>query len=78
MLARTIGDELKLTNECSRVFGLSMNPEAAVLSAGHMADGAFWFDEFSGKWATSSYYMDSLYNWIKDYNKKVSPEYYVK
>ncbi len=77
MLAHTIGDELKLTNACSRVFGLSMNPEAAVLSAGHMADGAFWFDEFSGKWATSSYYMDSLYNWIKDYNKKMSPEYYV-
>jgi predicted AlkP superfamily pyrophosphatase or phosphodiesterase len=77
LLAHTIGDELKLTNACSRVFGVSMNPEAAVLSTGHMADGAFWLDELSGKWATSSYYMDSLYNWIKDYNKKVNPEYYV-
>jgi len=77
MLAHTIGDELKLTNVCSRIFGLSMNSESAVLSSGHMADGAFWLDEISGKWSTSSYYMDSLYNWAKDYNKKVSPEYFV-
>lgn len=77
LLARTMCDELKLSNVCSRVFGVSMNPEASVLSSGHMADGAFWFDENNGKWASSSYYMDSLYNWIKDYNKNVSPDYYI-
>lgn len=77
LLARTIGDELKLVNACSRVFGVSMNAEASVLSSGHMADGAFWYDDNSGKWTTSSYYMDSLYNWVKDYNKTISPDYYV-
>ncbi len=77
LLARTICDELKLSNNCSRVFGISMNSEASVLSSGHMADGAFWYDENTATWTSSSYYMDSLYNWIKDYNYETTPDYYI-
>ncbi len=53
----TIGDELKITTEGkSLVISVAPNRDAAVLSAGHAADGAYWIDDTTGKWAGSNYY----------------------
>ena len=42
----TIGDELKVaTNGSSLVYALAPARDAAVLSAGHAADGAVWIDD---------------------------------
>src|SRR5699024_1053679 len=46
LLASTITDELHLaTNFRSKVIGISLKDRAAILPAGHSADGAFWFDD---------------------------------
>lgn len=53
----TIGDELKIASKGrSDVFAIAPNAEAAILSAGHAANGAFWIDDYNGKWATTTYY----------------------
>lgn len=53
----TIGDELKIASKGrSDVFAIAPDPEAAILSAGHAANGAFWMDNYNGKWATTTYY----------------------
>jgi arylsulfatase A-like enzyme len=67
--ADTIGDELKLaTQGKSRVFGVSLKDRAAILPAGHAADGAYWIDPKTGAWVTSNYYRNELPKWAQDFN----------
>ena len=69
LLATTITDELRLaTNFQSKVVGVSLKDRAAILPAGHNPTGAFWIDDASGKFVTSSYYMPVLPQWVTDFN----------
>jgi predicted AlkP superfamily pyrophosphatase or phosphodiesterase len=77
LLASTLGDEMKLFNSHSRVVGVALNCESAMFSAGHAADGAYWMDDLSGKFITSSYYQDTLYNWVKEFNEKKFADFYL-
>lgn len=57
LISSTIGDELKIASQGrSDVFAIAPDAEAAILSAGHAANGAFWMDNYNGKWATTTYY----------------------
>ena len=40
------------------------------MPAGHMADAAYWYDSKSGKFISSTYYMDSLPNWVVKFNSQ--------
>jgi len=73
----TIGDELKLANRFSRVLSISMDPSSAVLLAGHNAEGAYWMDEQTGEWVTSSYYRSKPIPWITDFSLKRMTEIYM-
>ncbi|MFO7573775.1 MAG: alkaline phosphatase family protein [Bacteroidales bacterium] len=67
--ASTFSDELKMsTNQQSKVFGVGINENAAIISTGHSADGVFWFDNGTGTWMSSTYYNDSLPVWVNDFN----------
>lgn len=67
--ASTFSDELKMsTNQRSKVFGVGINENAAILSTGHSADGVFWFDNGTGTWMSSTYYNNSLPVWVNDFN----------
>ena len=71
MLVNTIGDELKLaTHFRSKVFGIALKDRGAVLTAGHTADAAYWYDEKTGDWISSTYYMKELPNWVKAVNAR--------
>lgn len=57
LLVTTVGDELKVATEgTALVYALAPFRDAAVLTGGHAADGAYWLDETTGRWCTSSYY----------------------
>ncbi len=67
--ASTFSDELKMaTNKEARVFGIGLKESSAIFSAGHAADGAFWFDYITGTWMSSTYYMNTLPEWVNDFN----------
>ena len=69
LLVDTVGDELKIADEgASRVIGISLKDRAAILPAGHMANGAYWFDNRSGNFVTSTYYLAEAPAWVKDIN----------
>ncbi len=70
LLATTITDELKLNNEDTKVIGISLKDRAAILPAGHLANGAYWYDDTSGKFVTSTYYMKSLPDWLENFNNR--------
>ncbi len=70
LMAPTLGDRMKLiTKGRSKVFSIAMNDYAAVFSAGHAGDGAFWLDDSSGNMISSSYYMDKYPVWATEFNK---------
>ncbi|MGI8951513.1 MAG: alkaline phosphatase PafA [Chitinophagaceae bacterium] len=71
MLTTTVGDELRLaTNFKSKVIGISLKDRAAILPAGHSANAAFWYNYKTGNFITSSYYMNELPAWIKNFNNR--------
>lgn len=79
LLPSTFSDELKIFNNSrSKIIGISMDPHAAILSTGHMADGAYWYDDKTGTWMSSSFYIDSLPGWIKEFNNKALPDIYLE
>ena len=77
LLTTSIGDELKIFDKKSKVFSVAMDERSAVLSGGHTANGAFWWDETSGNWISSTYYYDSLPKWVNDFNNKKLYELYL-
>lgn len=65
----TIGDELKVSTEGKAlVYAFAPCSDAAILSAGHAADGAYWIDKTSGQWAGTAYYAAQLPSWIAAVN----------
>jgi len=75
----TVTDELKLaTNFRSKVLGVAMKDRGSILPAGHAADAAYWFEEKTGKWITSTWYRPDLPEWLASLNAKNLPEKYLK
>jgi len=79
LLTTTVTDELKLaTNFRSKVIGIALKDRGGILPAGHTADAAYWFDDKTGNWITSTYYMADLPQWVKDFNDQKLAETYLK
>ena len=71
VMSSMIGDELKAkTSNQGMVYSIAINREAAILSASHTANGAFWIDNKSGRWNTSTYYLGGLPNWLDSFEKQ--------
>ncbi|WP_443938273.1 alkaline phosphatase PafA [Pedobacter sp. MW01-1-1] len=70
LLVSTITDELRLaTNFKSQVIGVSLKDRASILPAGHLGK-AFWFDDKSGNFITSTYYSNELPTWVSNFNNQ--------
>lgn len=69
LLVSTVGDELKIARGGEpKVIGISLKDRSAILPAGHMANGAYWFDPRSGNFISSTFYFPDLPGWVKDYD----------
>lgn len=67
----TLGDELKVATEGkSLVYAIALYRDAAILSAGHAADGALWIDDRTGQWCSTSYYGKTLPAWVTVLNSQ--------
>lgn len=78
LLTSTIADELKIaTRNRALVYAIAPFREAAVFGAGHAGNGAFWLNENTGKWCSTTYYSDFPW-WMSQYNDRESPDYRIK
>jgi len=69
MLTTTITDELRLSDNLkSRVIGIALKERAAILPAGHLANGCYWLDQKTNKWVSGKYYMKEVPKWVNDFN----------
>ncbi|MCU0419622.1 MAG: alkaline phosphatase family protein [Cyclobacteriaceae bacterium] len=78
LLSTTITDELKLfTQKRAKVISMSIKDRGAVLPGGHMADAAYWYDSKTGRFITSTYYMNQLPTWVDQFNKQNKADAYL-
>lgn len=78
-LSSTIGDELKMSSNLKgKVFGIALKDRSAILPAGHAADGAFWFDDETGNFISSSWYTSELPTWLSTFNDKKNAMAYLQ
>lgn len=78
LIVTTLGDEMKATGPAdTEVIGISLKDRAAILPAGHAANAAYWFDQGSGHFVTSTYYMQQLPTWVQAFNSGGAADKYV-
>ncbi len=79
MAVSTLGDQIRITTfKQSKVISIAAQDYGAVLSGGHSANAAFWFDAKTGNWVSSSYYFDKLPAWAERFNRKKLPDLYLQ
>ncbi len=72
-------DQLRLsTFKMSKVFAIGFKDYSSILMGGKLANAAYWFDENTGNWVTSSYYMDTLKPWVITFNNKKFTDIYLQ
>ena len=72
LLTSTVGDELKMSGRMPvKVVGISSKDRAAILTSGHAADGAYWFE--GEGFVSSTWYFDKLPGWAQAYDDSHSP-----
>ena len=77
LVASTLGDEIKATGAAdTEVIGISLKDRAAILPAGHAANAAYWFEQESGQFVSSTYYMHDLPAWVQAFNKSDAADKY--
>jgi hypothetical protein len=77
LLSTTITDNLKIFSMGkAKIFSAAMNRESAIFSAGHAADGAYWFDEENGRMVSSSFYVSTFPDWVRIFNSDNRGEAY--
>lgn len=53
----TLADELVIDGGgTTQVYSVAMDPQQAIIMAGHAGKGAYWVNNSSGNWASTSYY----------------------
>lgn len=69
LLTSTFCDELKIASHGkSDIFAIAPDCEEAIISAGHLANGAFWIDNTKGRWATTTFYK-AVPQYIENFNQ---------
>jgi predicted AlkP superfamily pyrophosphatase or phosphodiesterase len=75
----TVTDELRLaTNFRSKTIAIALKDRGAILPGGHTSNGSYWFDNATGGWITSTFYMQALPEWVKQFNARKLPDVYMK
>lgn len=79
MMTTSFADENRLfTQMRGKTIGISVKDRGSILPAGHTANAAYWFHgKDEGNWITSSFYMNELPDWVKQFNTQKSVSKYM-
>ena len=75
LIAETLSDALARQSADSRIATIAVDPLSAVVMAGHSGE-VYWMESIQTHWTTSSYYTETLPEWIAQYNNKDRNENY--
>ena len=69
IMTTTISDEFRVAlGPRSKIFGVSVKDRGAITLAGH-AGTAYWFSKAAGEMVTSTYYMETYPDWVREWNE---------
>ncbi len=55
----TLSDELKIDGDgLNQIHSIAPDAQQSIIMSGHAANSAFWINDASGKWASTTYYKD--------------------
>ena len=80
LLTTTVADENRIHTQLrGKTIGVAIKDRGAVLPAGHTANAAYWFHgQNEGVWISSSFYLEDLPQWVKEFNAEGHAEKYLK
>lgn len=77
----TLADEIKTANRFRSItVGISLKDRAAILPIGRTGDAAFWMDDKTGYWISSTYYKSlkgKLPDWLNQINTSAPAKTYL-
>lgn len=78
LLVTTMTDQLRIANNFrSKTISVALKDRSAVLPGGHTSNGSYWYDGKTGNFVTSSYYMQQLPDWVRQFNERKLPQEYL-
>ena len=72
----TLIDWMRTKDARSRALSVSRKDRAAILPLGRAHQSVYWYDPTSGRFSTSSYYADTLPEWVRTFNARRIPQSY--
>lgn len=68
LMRPALGTWLKAVHPASKVFSVTFKDRSAILMAGHQADGVYWWYDEDGEFVTSTYYAETVPDWVTEFN----------
>ena len=79
LLTTTLSDENRVaTNFKGKTIGVAIKDRGSILSSGHTANAAYWYDSKEGSFITSTYYVSALPDWAQEFNDSRHIDSYLK
>ncbi|HEY9450591.1 MAG TPA: alkaline phosphatase family protein, partial [Gemmatimonadaceae bacterium] len=72
----TLIDWMRTKDPRSRALSVSRKDRAAILPLGRAHQSVYWYDPTSGRFSTSTYYADTLPEWVRAFNARRIPQSY--
>ena len=69
-------DWLRLADPRARALSVSAKDRGAILPLGRAKQSVFWWSQADGRFTTSTYYADTLPDWVKQLNARDFPRRY--
>lgn len=77
--SNTVTDELRMAaNFRNKTIAIALKDRGSILPGGHTANAAYWFDNATGGWISSTFYLNKLPDWVQKFNDKKLPDAYLK
>jgi type I phosphodiesterase/nucleotide pyrophosphatase len=77
LLVSTLSDQIKMASaavksstESPRAIGISLKDRSAILPVGRGADAAYWWDAKTGRFVSSTYYLNDVPAWVRAFNDR--------
>jgi len=70
----TLIDWLRVKDPRSRALSVSRKDRGAILPLGRAKQEVYWYDTNSGHFTTSTYYHDTLPDWVRRFNERRLPQ----
>ena len=79
MQSNTITDEVRMAqNFNNKTIAIALKDRGAILPGGHTANGAYWFDNATAGFISSTFYMQELPAWAQAFNARRLPDVYLR